>query len=318
MKMLVTGAAGFIGFFLAKQLCAAGHEVVGIDNLNDYYAVSLKKARLQQLEVFSNFSFQHIDIADHKALAQVFHEHCFDRVLHMAAQAGVRYSLEHPEVYVQSNLVGFSNLLECCRQHRIVHLLAASSSSVYGLNAKLPFAETDNTDRPISFYGATKKANEVLANSYSHLYQLPITMLRFFTVYGPWGRPDMAPYKFVDAVLQGKEIEVYNHGKQSRDFTYIDDVVEAVLQLLDKIPAQCEIFNVGNSSPVQLMDFIEAVENAAGKKAKLKMAPMQAGDVLQTFADVGKIKQATDWEPKTTVTEGMKYVVEWYKKYKEI
>ena len=302
MKFLVTGAAGFIGFHVSQRLLAAGHQVVGIDNLNDYYDVSLKQARLDQILQHPEFIFLKMDLADRQAISSLFAEHAFDRVIHLGAQAGVRYSLDNPHAYADANLIGHLNILEGCRHHKIGHLLYASSSSVYGLNRKMPFSTDDSVDHPISLYAATKKANELMSHSYSHLYQLPTTGLRFFTVYGPWGRPDMALFKFTRAMLAGEQIDVYNRGKMTRDFTYIDDIAEAIVRLQDVIPqadenwtvetgspanssAPYRVYNIGNSQPTSLMTYIESLEKALGIEAKKNMLPMQPGDVLNTSAD---------------------------------
>ncbi|HDE1654934.1 TPA: NAD-dependent epimerase, partial [Klebsiella pneumoniae] len=301
MKFLVTGAAGFIGFHTCKRLLNAGHEVVGLDNMNDYYDVNLKQARLDLLQS-PLFRFHKIDLADRDGVAQLFANEKFNRVIHLAAQAGVRYSLENPFAYADSNLIGYLNILEGCRHNQVEHLLYASSSSVYGLNRKMPFSTDDSVDHPVSLYAATKKANELMAHTYSHLYGIPTTGLRFFTVYGPWGRPDMALFKFTKAMLEGKSIDVYNYGKMKRDFTYIDDIVEAIVRMQDIIPqpnpewtvetgspatssAPYRVYNIGNSSPVELMDYITALEEALGMEAQKNMMPIQPGDVLDTSAD---------------------------------
>ena len=346
MKILITGVAGFIGFHLAKRFCADGHEVLGIDNLNDYYDVSLKEARLDQLRSFENFHFIKMDIADRQAMEELFRDNAFDRVIHLAAQAGVRYSLENPHAYVQSNVVGFLNILEGCRHqwchdgsrvtgHGSRHLVYASSSSVYGSNTKLPFSTSDNVDHPISLYAATKKADELMAHTYSHLYGIPTTGLRFFTVYGPWGRPDMALFKFTKAILEGTPIDVYNEGNMRRDFTYIDDIVEGVVRVMDHIPetwalgchperangeskdlldtlAPYHLYNIGNNSPLNLMEFIGVVEKALGKEAKKNFLPMQPGDVPVTYADVDDLMCDVGFAPKTPIEEGVKRFVKWY------
>jgi UDP-glucuronate 4-epimerase len=322
MKILLTGAAGFIGMYTATRLLERGDEVVGVDNLNDYYDPALKLARLKQLEKYSNFRFIKLDIADTAAVAELFVRENFQRVIHLAAQAGVRYSLENPHAYVQSNLVGFVNILEGCRHGHIEHLVYASSSSVYGGNTKMPFSEQDNVDHPISLYAATKKSNELMAHTYSHLYGIPTTGLRFFTVYGPFGRPDMAYFKFTRAILENKPIDIYNHGEMSRDFTYIDDIVEGVIRVLDR-PAKSEseskppysVFNIGNHAPVALMDFIGAIENALGKTAQKIFLPMQDGDVPATYADTQALEAAVQFAPATTVEEGVTRFVTWYKQY---
>jgi UDP-glucuronate 4-epimerase len=325
MKILVTGAAGFIGYHLAQRLLSQGQQVYGIDNLNDYYDVNLKKARLEQLQPHSEFTFQELDLSDRVDISQLFQNHKFDRVVHLAAQAGVRYSLQNPHAYADSNLMGFLNILEGCRHSKIEHLVFASSSSVYGANTKVPFAVSDNVDHPISLYAATKKANELMAHSYSHLYNLPLTGLRFFTVYGPWGRPDMAYFKFVKAIAENKPIDVYNFGKMQRDFTYIDDVVEGVVRVMEKPPqgnsqnstssAPYKIYNIGNNSPVELLTFIEVIEKAMGKTAVKNLLPMQPGDVPSTYADVDDLMQDVGFKPATSIEEGIHHFVEWYKDY---
>lgn len=332
MKFLVTGAAGFIGYYTAERLLAAGHQVVGIDNLNDYYDVGLKMARLDLLADKPNFQFIKLDLADREGMAQLFAEHQFQRVIHLGAQAGVRYSLENPLAYADSNLIGHLNVLEGCRHNKVEHLLYASSSSVYGLNRKLPFATEDSVDHPISLYAATKKANELMSHSYSHLYGLPTTGLRFFTVYGPWGRPDMALFKFTKAILAGESIDVYNHGEMHRDFTYIDDIAESIVRLQAVIPqanaawtveqgspatssAPYHVYNIGNSSPVKLMEYISALEQALGIEARKNMLPMQPGDVLDTSADTAELYRVIGFKPETSVEEGVKRFVEWYKSF---
>ncbi|EMJ7189258.1 TPA: NAD-dependent epimerase [Klebsiella oxytoca] len=331
MKYLVTGAAGFIGFHVSQRLLKDGHQVTGIDNLNDYYDVNLKQARLDLLQS-PLFSFHKIDLADRVRMEQLFVAEKFDRVIHLAAQAGVRYSLENPHAYADSNLLGFLNILEGCRHNHVEHLLYASSSSVYGLNRKMPFSTDDSVDHPVSLYAATKKANELMAHTYSHLYGIPTTGLRFFTVYGPWGRPDMALFKFTKAMLEGKSIDVYNYGKMKRDFTYIDDIVEAIIRLQDILPnkdnewsvesgspatssAPYRVYNIGNSSPVELMDYITALEEALGMEAEKNMMPMQPGDVIETSADTAALYNAIDFKPETTVKKGVESFVNWYKKY---
>lgn len=318
MKILVTGAAGFIGRAVCERLLNKGVEVIGLDNLNDYYAVELKHARLATLQDQPGFRFFQQDIVDGPALFSLFDQERFDYVIHLAAQAGVRYSLQNPAAYTQSNLVGFSNLLEACRRYPVKHTLYASSSSVYGRNAKVPFREDDNTDQPVSYYAATKKANEVMASSYAHLFSIPLTGLRFFTVYGPWGRPDMAPWLFTEAILQEREIKVFNHGKLQRDFTYIDDIVEGLLKLLAHVPQgerSHQLFNIGNHQPVELMTFIECVEQACGREAVKKYLPMQDGDVLITYADTQRLREATGFSPDTPLAEGMQRFVDWYRAY---
>lgn len=334
MKFLVTGAAGFIGFYACKRLLQAGHEVVGLDNMNDYYDVNLKQARLDLLQS-PLFSFHKIDLADREGIAQLFVHEEFNRVIHLAAQAGVRYSLENPFAYADSNLIGYLNILEGCRHNHVEHLLYASSSSVYGLNRKMPFSTDDSVDHPVSLYAATKKANELMAHTYSHLYGIPTTGLRFFTVYGPWGRPDMALFKFTKAMLEGKSIDVYNYGKMKRDFTYIDDIVEAIVQMQDIIPqpnpewtvetgspadssAPYRVYNIGNSSPVELMDYITALEEALGMVAEKNMMPIQPGDVLETSADTKPLYDMVGFRPQTTVSQGVKNFVDWYKAYYKV
>ena len=334
MKFLVTGAAGFIGFHIAQRLLNEGHDVVGIDNMNDYYDVSLKQARLDRLSSPA-FHFQQLDLADREGMATLFAAEQFDRVIHLAAQAGVRYSLENPYAYADANLMGYLNILEGCRHTKVKHLVYASSSSVYGLNRKMPFSTEDSVDHPFSLYAATKKANELMAHTYSHLYGIPTTGLRFFTVYGPWGRPDMALFKFTKAMLAGKSIDVYNYGKMKRDFTYIDDIVEAVVRVQDVIPqanadwtvesgspatssATYRVYNIGNSSPVELMDYITALEEALGMEAKKNMMPIQPGDVLDTSADTQPLYDLVGFKPQTSVKEGVKNFVEWYKDYYQI
>ncbi|MBR5735976.1 MAG: NAD-dependent epimerase [Bacteroidales bacterium] len=311
MKILVTGAAGFIGYHVSKALIARGDEVVGVDNMNDYYDVRLKQARLKELPAY--FSFVRMDVADREALPALFAKERFDAVVHLAAQAGVRYSLENPEAYIDSNLVGFANVLECCRHNPVRHLVYASSSSVYGGNTKVPFEETDNVDNPKSLYAATKKANELMASCYSSLYGIKATGLRFFTVYGPWGRPDMAPMLFTDAILAGRPIKVFNNGNMRRDFTYIDDIVEGVVRVLDKAPvAGHEVYNIGCSNPVMLMDFISELERALGREAVKEYMPMQAGDVLQTYASTAKLERDMGYRPKVQLADGLRQMVEWY------
>lgn len=334
MKFLVTGAAGFIGFHACKRLLQAGHEVVGLDNMNDYYDVNLKQARLDLLQS-PLFSFHKIDLADREGIAQLFAHEKFNRVIHLAAQAGVRYSLENPFAYADSNLIGYLNILEGCRDNHVEHLLYASSSSVYGLNRKMPFSTDDSVDHPVSLYAATKKANELMAHTYSHLYGIPTTGLRFFTVYGPWGRPDMALFKFTKAMLEGKSIDVYNYGKMKRDFTYIDDIVEAIVRMQDIIPqpnpewtvetgspadssAPYRVYNIGNSSPVKLMDYITALEEALGMVAEKNMMPIQPGDVLETSADTKPLYDMVGFRPQTTVSQGVKNFVDWYKAYYKV
>lgn len=319
MKVLVTGAAGFIGMHVAQRLLARGDTVIGIDNLNDYYDPALKHARLAQLTPHTDFRFELMDIADRPTMANLFQTEKFDRVVHLAAQAGVRYSLQNPHAYVDSNLVGFVNVLEGCRQNAVQHLVYASSSSVYGGNTKMPFAEDDSVDHPVSLYAATKKANELMAHSYSHLYGLPTTGLRFFTVYGPWGRPDMAYFLFTKAILANQPFDVFNQGDMKRDFTYIDDIVEGVLRVTDrpatpsatsKVPYK--VFNIGNHEPVQLLDFITCIENNLGKKAQKRLLPMQDGDVPATYADMTLLSEWIDFSPATPLTRGIANFVDWY------
>ncbi len=331
-KILVTGAAGFIGSHLSLRLLERGDEVVGLDNLNDYYEVSLKEARLARLIDKQGFKFAKISLEDRADIEQLFADEKFDKVVNLAAQAGVRYSLENPHAYIESNIVGFTNILEGCRHHNIKHLAYASSSSVYGANETMPFSVHDNVDHPLSLYAASKKANELMAHTYSHLYNLPTTGLRFFTVYGPWGRPDMALFLFTKAILEGKPINVFNHGKMRRDFTYIDDIVEGVIRVLDKTaesnsdwdgkspdPASSKapwrVYNIGNSNPVELMDYIRAIEKALGMEAEKNFMPMQAGDVPATSADVQALMDDVGFKPDTPVEEGVRRFVEWYQGY---
>ena len=324
MNILVTGAAGFIGYSLAARLLARGDTVLGIDNLNDYYDVALKEARLARLGGEAKFSFMRLDIADRAGMAGFFAARRFDAVVHLAAQAGVRYSVTHPYAYIDSNLTGFAHVLEGVRHSGSGHLVYASSSSVYGANKKLPFAEDDNVDHPVSLYAATKKANELMAHSYAHLYGMGCTGLRFFTVYGPWGRPDMSPFKFASCVLEGKPIPVFNEGRMSRDFTYIDDIVGGVIAVLDKgAPAgkgQSEqppyrLYNIGNNQPVPLLRYIEAFEKAIGKKAILDLQPMQAGDVPDTYADTQLLEKAVGFRPDTPIDTGVQRFVDWFRSY---
>ena len=318
MKTLVTGAAGFIGMHVCKRLLARGDDVIGLDSLNNYYDISLKKDRLKQLELFSGFRFVYADIAVRSDIARIFKAVTPDFVVHLAAQAGVRYSLTNPHAYVDSNLVGFLNILEGCRSAGIDHLVYASSSSVYGGNTKTPFAEDDNVDKPVSLYAATKKANELMAHAYSHLYGFPATGLRFFTVYGPWGRPDMAYFGFTKAILDGRPIDVFNHGHLQRDFTYIDDIVEGIVRVLDK-PVSCDIdvlhrvFNIGNHEPVELLTFIQILEKALGREAIKNFLPMQPGDVHATHADTRQLHDWVGFSPSTPLQEGIEKFVAWYK-----
>ncbi len=335
MKFLVTGAAGFIGYHVAERLLTADHQVVGIDNLNDYYDVGLKMARLDRLADKPGFRFIKLDLADREGMAALFAEHQFQRVIHLGAQAGVRYSLVNPLAYADANLIGHLNVLEGCRHNKVEHLLYASSSSVYGLNRKLPFATEDSVDHPVSLYAATKKANELMSHSYSHLYGLPTTGLRFFTVYGPWGRPDMALFKFTKAILAGESIDVYNHGEMHRDFTYIDDIAEAIVRLQAVIPqadpswtveqgspatssAPYHVYNIGNSAPVKLMEYISALEQALGVTARKNMLPMQPGDVMDTSADTEELYRDIGFKPETSVEEGVKRFVDWYKAFYQV
>ena len=334
-KILITGAAGFIGSALALRLLERGDSVSGIDNLNDYYEVSLKKARLARLEKSPAFRFRLLDIVDRNGMRGLFAAERFDAVVHLAAQAGVRYSIENPAAYIDANLVGFGNVIEGARQGKAGHLVFASSSSVYGANVKLPFAESDSVDHPVSLYAATKKANELMAHSYAHLYRLPCTGLRFFTVYGPWGRPDMALFKFTRAILAGEPLPVFNRGAMVRDFTYVDDIVEGVIRAMDQpaapdaawraeapdaatSSAPYRIYNIGNNSPVQLMRYIEVLEQSLGIKAKCEMLPMQAGDVPATSADVSRLQAAVGYRPDTPVEVGVTRFVEWYREYYRI
>lgn len=330
-KYLVTGAAGFIGSAVVERLCAMGHQVVGIDNLNDYYEVSLKHDRLTRIQ-HPGFTFVELDLANRDGMAALFAEQKFDRVIHLAAQAGVRYSIDNPMAYADSNLVGHLTVLEGCRHHKIEHLVYASSSSVYGLNQKMPFNTADSVDHPISLYAATKKSNELMAHTYSHLYGVPTTGLRFFTVYGPWGRPDMALFKFTKAIVEGKAIDVYNNGDMRRDFTYIDDIVEGIIRIQDVIPqsspdwtvetgspatssAPYRVYNIGHGSPVKLMDFIDALESALDMDAKKNFMPMQPGDVYATYADTADLFDVTGYKPQVSVQEGVQAFVTWYREY---
>ena len=320
--ILVTGAAGFIGYHLCRRLLAAGVAVTGLDNLNDYYDPALKQARLDQLREFPAFSFRRLDLADRAGMETLFAELRPAYVVHLAAQAGVRYSVDHPHVYIESNILGFLNILEGCRHTGVKHLIYASSSSVYGLNTKMPFSVADMTDRPASLYGATKKANELMAHSYSHLYGIPATGLRFFTVYGPWGRPDMATFLFTRAILAGKPISLFNHGKMKRDFTYIDDIVEGIVRVMDHVPTPpqpglppCRVYNIGNENPVELERFVRILEEHIGKKAVIEYLPMQAGDVVATYADVQDLTLDVGFHPATPPETGLRNFVEWYREY---
>ena len=329
MKIVVTGAAGFIGFHLSKRLLAENYHVIGVDNLNDYYDFRLKKERLELLESYENFKFYQTDLADQESLNQIFENHSIPIVINLAAQAGVRYSISHPQSYVHSNLVGFVNILEACRHYQVEHLLYASSISVYGANTKTPFSTQDSVDHPVSIYAATKKANELMAHTYSHLFTIPTTGLRFFTVYGPWGRPDMAYYSFTKDIIEENTIQVYNNGDMLRDFTFIDDIVEGIVKLFDHPPipdsnrnldpstshAPYKIYNIGNNSPVRLMDFINTLEKLIGKKANIEFLPMQPGDVKETYADITDLQKAAGFSPATPLEIGLDHFVDWYKKY---
>jgi len=335
LKYLVTGAAGFIGFHVVQRLCEAGHQVVGLDNLNDYYDVNLKLARLKVLEVENLFSFVKLDLADREGVAELFSQQKFERVIHLAAQAGVRYSIDNPMAYADSNLVGHLTILEGCRNNKVEHLVYASSSSVYGLNNKVPFATSDSVEHPISLYAATKKSNELMSHTYSHLYGVPTTGLRFFTVYGPWGRPDMALFKFTKAIINGDSIDVYNNGDMRRDFTYIDDIVEGILRVQNIIPqgnkgwqvetgsaaqstAPYQLYNIGNGNPVKLTEFIESLEDSIGIKAKQNLMPMQPGDVYQTYADVDDLFNTTGYKPAMSVSQGVDNFVNWYRDFYQV
>lgn len=334
MRILVTGAAGFIGFSVANALINEGHIVSGVDNLNDYYDVNLKLARLKKLLIHDNFSHHQVDISDQQSLESVFKIFKPDRVIHLAAQAGVRYSIENPMAYVNSNVVGFTNVLENCRHYSVEHLVYASTSSVYGANTQMPFSVHHNVDHPLSFYAATKKANELMAHTYSHLYELPTTGLRFFTVYGPWGRPDMALFKFTKAILEDQPIDVFNYGNHRRDFTYVDDIVKGIIRVLEKSAkvnhdwdssnpdpsssmAPWRLYNIGNNRPVDLMEYIRALESALNKKAKINFLPLQPGDVPDTYADVTDLVNDFDYKPNTEVSYGVEQFVNWYKEYEK-
>lgn len=331
-KILVTGAAGFVGFHLVQRLLERGHEVVGLDNVNDYYAVSLKEDRLRILEPLPGFRFVRASLADRPVMEALFATEHFDMVANMAAQAGVRYSLENPHAYIDSNVVGFLNILEGCRHNKVTHLVYASSSSVYGANTTVPFSEHHSAAHPVSLYAATKKSNELMAHTYAHLYDLPVTGLRFFTVYGPWGRPDMAYFSFTKAILEGRSIDVYNHGRMRRDFTYVDDIIEGVVRVLDHVPchnpswnagipdpatsaAPYRVYNIGNNRPVELGRFIEVLEECIGKKALKNFLPMQPGDVLATSADVADLADAVGFRPDTSIETGIARFVDWYRGY---
>lgn len=319
--ILITGVAGFIGFHLSQRLLNQGYQVIGIDNLNAYYDITLKKNRIAQLEHHNTFQFYKSNISSRDNISQIFNQHKFDYVIHLAAQAGVRYSLENPYAYVDSNLVGFVNILEGCRHQNIKHLVYASSSSVYGKNKKIPFSTKDNVDHPVSLYAATKKANELMAHTYSHLYSIPTTGLRFFTVYGPWGRPDMAYFLFTKAILEEKPIKVFNYGKMKRDFTYIDDIVEGIVRVINNIPQSknssvpYKIYNIGNNQPIELGHFIEVLETCIGKKAIKEFFPMQPGDVPMTYADVEPLIQDVGFKPNKSLEVGLDKFVSWYKNY---
>lgn len=347
MKILVTGTAGFIGHFVAGRLAERGDEVIGIDSINDYYDVNLKYGRLSADGIsrsdadsgskvrssrFSNYSFIKMHLEDRKRIEELFHVEKFDMVCNLAAQAGVRYSIENPHAYIDSNITGFMNILECCRHNKVKHLVFASSSSVYGLNEKMPFATSDNVDHPVSLYAATKKSNELMAHAYSHLYGIPVTGLRFFTVYGPWGRPDMAYFKFAKAISEGKSIDIYNNGDMLRDFTYIDDIVEGVIRIIDLVPggnsswsgmkpdpgsskAPYKIYNIGNNSPMKLLDFIKIIEKEMGREAEKRFLPMQPGDVYATYANVDDLAADTGYRPFTPVEEGIARFAKWYREY---
>ncbi|RRN68495.1 NAD-dependent epimerase [Peribacillus simplex] len=332
MNILVTGAAGFIGFHLTKRLLTLDINVIGVDNINDYYDVILKNNRLKILKENPDFEFHKLDLSNKEKLNQLFKDRTIDIVINLAAQAGVRYSIDNPDSYVNSNLVGFVNILEVCRQNNVKHLIYASSSSVYGANTNIPFSTKDPVDHPVSLYAATKKSNELMAHTYSHLYNIPTTGLRFFTVYGPWGRPDMAYYSFTKNIIEEKTIKVFNNGDMRRDFTYIDDIVEGIIRLLDKPPvyntgwdranpdpsssyAPYKIYNIGNNKPIKLMDFIITLEKLIGKKAKIEFLPMQPGDVKETYADIADLHADVGFYPSTTIEEGLTHFVNWYKKY---
>lgn len=339
-KVLVTGAAGFIGFHTVEALMASSdYEVIGIDNINDYYPMTLKFERLKKLGIhpdfiryntptnsdqFESFQFVRLDITDEKSLTNLFAQHQFDYVIHLAAQAGVRYSIDNPNAYIQSNIVGFKNIIEACRYYPVKHLVYASSSSVYGLNDAQPFSVNDKTDEPVSLYASTKKSNELMAHTYSHLFKIPTTGLRFFTVYGPWGRPDMAPMLFANAITQGNPIKVYNNGKMERDFTYVSDIVKGICQVMESVPTSnpkgvnYRIYNIGNSKPVQLMDFIRILGNELGMEVKKNFMPMQEGDVISTYADVSDLKRDIGYQPITTIEKGVKSFVSWYKSFYEV
>ncbi|MDR2915243.1 MAG: GDP-mannose 4,6-dehydratase [Tannerella sp.] len=338
MKILVTGSAGFVGFHLVEKLVKLkDYEIIGIDNINDYYDINLKYARLEQSGIvgadiqegkpvqsmkYPNYIFYRTDISEYDALIELFSKYSFDVVINMAAQAGVRYSIENPHAYIQSNIVGFTNILECCRHFGIKHLVYASSSSVYGVSNKIPFSEDDNTNYPVSIYAATKKSDELLAHSYSHLFNLPTTGVRLFTVYGPWGRPDMAPMLFAEAITADRPIRVFNNGEMSRDFTYVGDIVEGIVNIIGQAPGNdaehpyYQLFNIGNSRPVELMQFISTLEKAIGREANIEMLPMQPGDVPVTYADTGKLERCIQYKPKTTIEDGIAAFIDWFKHWK--
>jgi len=332
LKILVTGAAGFIGSALCIRLLQRGDDVIGVDNLNDYYDVQLKQARLNRLFDYTKFTFKKLDIANQVEVQQLFQEQGVSKVMHLAAQAGVRYSITHPDTYINSNIVGFMNILEGCRHHKVEHFAYASSSSIYGANTRMPFSIHDNVDHPVSLYAATKKANELMAHTYSHLYQLPTTGLRFFTVYGPWGRPDMSAFMFTKNIIEGKPIDVFNYGNHRRDFTYIDDIIEGVIRVVDKpalanqewsgdqpdpgtSKAPYRIYNIGNNTPVSLLTFIETLERCIGKEAIKHFLPMQPGDIPDTYADVTDLQKEFNYKPATQLREGLGHFVEWYKDF---
>jgi UDP-glucuronate 4-epimerase len=320
-KYLVTGVAGFIGMYTAIRLLKQGYEVIGLDNLNDYYASELKQYRLSKLLPYDKFFFIEMDLAERERVAELFKKEKFKRVIHLAAQAGVRYSIENPFAYVDSNLVGMMTILEGCRHNNVEHLVYASSSSVYGMNDKIPFSEDDKVDKPVSLYAATKKSNELMAHSYAKLYKIPVTGLRFFTVYGPAGRPDMAPWLFTEAILQGTPINVFNHGKMLRDFTYIDDIVEGIIRIQDNSPSgeiPYSLFNIGNNEPIELSRFIKAIESATGKRALKVMMDMQPGDVERTYADTARLESAVGYKPQTEIEDGIAKFVEWFREYHQL
>ena len=330
MQFLVTGSAGFIGYHVSMRLCNEGHDVIGLDNLNNYYDINLKESRVRNLNIQKSFKFLKGDLEDATVIDSIFEENKINRVIHLAAQAGVRYSIENPSAYINSNIVGFLSIIEACRHHKVDHLVYASSSSVYGLNKKMPFSTLDGTDHPVALYGATKKANELMAHSYSHLYGIPTTGLRFFTVYGPYGRPDMALFKFVKAIKEGQPIQIFNRGNMTRDFTYIDDIVEAIYRLQNIPPssqldtlkltpntssAPYKVFNIGNGNPVNLMDFINEIESYLNINAIKDFLPMQDGDVQNTEADTSDLYQMIDFKPRTNIKDGLKNFLDWHEDY---